>query len=1133
MELVVSNAKSGHENAALAGQANIHVGDTTMQFRRGLRLTAVFSSLLAFAALGAGTASAQVVISQVYGGGGNSGAQYTHDFIEIFNRGSEAVNISGWSVQYASAAGTSWQVTNLSGTLQPGQYYLVQQAAGTGGTTPLPTPDATGSIAMSGTTGKVALVSATSPLAGSCPAGAAVQDMVGFGTANCYEGAAPAPGLSNTTAAIRADAGCTDTNDNSLDFTADTPAPRNTATPLHVCGGGGPEPTAPVVSFASGMVSVSEGDTTANTLTFTVNFSPAIATGETLAFDIDVSGSDPARFSYSGPTHVELDDTDTSPYLITVQTVPNTVTQPNVTVTVTLSDFVGADDGQTSPLSKDGTIVDDDVEIIPINQIQGAGQLSPYAGQTVTTRGIITAVTQSGPRFYIQSTLEDDDGNPATSEGLYVYGIPSPAPSPALAVGDYVIVTGRVSEYIPSTATQLPITELDSNVTVTRISSGHALPDPVVLTPADTATDSDLGYLERYEYMRVTVPSFVATAPSGAGANDEFFGTLEGFERPRREPGVDKFRCGLDPNLPGSRALPPEAPANVPCWDNNPELLRVKTNVIAGSSTLPVRTGTKFANLTGILDYGFERYTILTTSTPVPDTSNAQNGTPVTLPKPTEITVGAFNVEWLGCPTSQSSSCSAPGGAAYNRKVPKIARVIVDYLHMPDIIGFVEIYDTAVLSDVAAHVSAIAAEDPQYQAVQASTTTGAQRLGFLIKRSLVNGTPRVTLNGEAVEYGRGLGVVCPDGVTTTAPAGLLNDRPPQVINVTIRGENGQDFPLTVINNHLKAMGDHENTGPASGAYSCFNFDANGNPVSGGDGIRNRAKRQQNAEFLARLAHDLQQENPGQPIMLIGDFNAYEFNDGYADLTNTVAGTPPADDETVVTGDGVDLVDPDFIVLAQISETPVYSYTYEGNTQVIDQILVNEAALLRTVGLPRIEYALVNADFHQADATNTSNPFGSSDHDPSLAFLDIAAFRTADARIDAADPVATAGVGDTLVYEFTVANNGPDSAANLSVTLELPAGVTFTSLDEAAGWSCNAPEVGEEGSVVCFVDVLESDDPVASFTVEARVMPAADGTTATATLSLSTGSVDPEPQDAILLQTEIIVLPAAIFSDGFE
>src|SRR5687768_13456695 len=96
--------------------------------------------------------SSTIVISQVYGGGGNSGATLRNDFIELFNRGTSPVSLSGWSVQYASSAGTTWQKTDLSAvTLQPGQYYLIQEAQGAGGTTNLPTPDATGAIAMSAT----------------------------------------------------------------------------------------------------------------------------------------------------------------------------------------------------------------------------------------------------------------------------------------------------------------------------------------------------------------------------------------------------------------------------------------------------------------------------------------------------------------------------------------------------------------------------------------------------------------------------------------------------------------------------------------------------------------------------------------------------------------------------------------------------------------------------------------------------------------------------------------------------------------------------------------------------------------------------------------------------------------------
>jgi DNA/RNA endonuclease G (NUC1) len=172
-----------------------------------------------------------VVISQLYGGGGNSGATYTNDFIELLNRSGTAVDLTGWSVQYASAAGTTWQATALTGTIQPGAYYLVQEGAGAGGTTALPTPDASGSIAMSATGGKVALVASTTASSGTCPA---VIDAVSFGTGtDCGFKATKA--TANATAALRLDGGCTFTGDLSADFVIGAPTPRNSASPTHQC----------------------------------------------------------------------------------------------------------------------------------------------------------------------------------------------------------------------------------------------------------------------------------------------------------------------------------------------------------------------------------------------------------------------------------------------------------------------------------------------------------------------------------------------------------------------------------------------------------------------------------------------------------------------------------------------------------------------------------------------------------------------------------------------------------------------------------------------------------------------------------------------------------------------------------
>jgi lamin tail-like protein len=204
-------------------------------------LICLLSGMLGIVSVPARAAPISILISQVYGGGGNSGALYRNDYIELFNPTNATISLNGWSVQYTGATGTTWQGTNLSGSLAAGQYYLVQEAAGSGGTLNLPTPDATGNIAMAATAGKVALVNTVTLLGGTgCPFDASVVDFVGYGTTtDCREGAnAPAP--NNTASVIRSGNGCTDADNNSTDFSTGTPNARNTSSPVNIC----PLPTA-------------------------------------------------------------------------------------------------------------------------------------------------------------------------------------------------------------------------------------------------------------------------------------------------------------------------------------------------------------------------------------------------------------------------------------------------------------------------------------------------------------------------------------------------------------------------------------------------------------------------------------------------------------------------------------------------------------------------------------------------------------------------------------------------------------------------------------------------------------------------------------------------------------------------
>jgi len=222
------------------------------------------------------SASPDLVVSQLFAGGGNSGAPFANDFVELFNRGSTAVDVSSWTVQYASASGATWQATPLSGSVAPGRYYLVQLASAAAGGSALPTPDASGTTNLAVSGGKVALVRDATALAcgataGSCSADANVADLIGYGSAADYEGASAASAPSNTLAEVRAGAGCTDTDANASDFSTGAPTPRNASSPAGSCGSEPPPPSGtsasagvdvdiqPVLSIALERSSVSFG----------------------------------------------------------------------------------------------------------------------------------------------------------------------------------------------------------------------------------------------------------------------------------------------------------------------------------------------------------------------------------------------------------------------------------------------------------------------------------------------------------------------------------------------------------------------------------------------------------------------------------------------------------------------------------------------------------------------------------------------------------------------------------------------------------------------------------------------------------------------------------------------------------
>ncbi len=388
-----------------------------------------------------------VVISQVYGAGGNAGATLRNDFIELFNRGNTPVDLTGWSIQYAPATGTgTWSgSTPLSGTILPGRYYLVQQGAGAGGSVNLPTPDAIGSINMSGTTGKVALISNTTALqSGSCLTGFNVVDFVGFGTANCFEGAGQTPAFGgNANAVFRALDGCQDTNNNAADFSAATAAPRNSASPGGLC----TDPRLTVTPTSRSFSYFEGAGPASGTIAVTGrNLNPAggniTATVSSTAFVVS-----PTSTAYTS---------NTVSTVFTVSLVAGLL-PANGPQSATVT-FEGG--GATATVALSGTV--SSLTITPINIAR------TLVGQSVAVQGRVTSSTYVGGRiFYIQ----DNTG------GMAIYSPNNITDySTQVQLGDLVTVAGGVTIFSGMTElTNLTSFTIDA-------SAGRSVPAPVQVT---------------------------------------------------------------------------------------------------------------------------------------------------------------------------------------------------------------------------------------------------------------------------------------------------------------------------------------------------------------------------------------------------------------------------------------------------------------------------------------------------------------------------------------------------------------------------------------------------------------------------------------------------------------------------
>ena len=597
-----------------------------------------------------------------------------------------------------------------------------------------------------------------------------------------------------------------------------------------------------------------------------------------------------------------------------------------------------------------------------IAEVQGDSHMSPLEGSSVRLKGIVTARTRSG--FYIQTPDAEIDNNPKTSEGILVYT--KTEPTSEATVGNLVSVSGLVKEFRPKTAPNtLAITELEmrKNVDSIRvISTGNELPKAIVLSVADFAAN-DFGQLEKYEGMRVFAEALTVVAPTNGRfdlkngisfSNGVFYAVLKGTPRPFREIGMEiqELLASKDMNA-WKKSIPKMA-----VFDSNPEVLRIESSEQLGAQTIDVTAKAEIENLGGVMHFAYDRYSILTDVDSKPTILGLKKSDPLPPPTDNQFVLAGMNIEnFFDDEDDPAIKEDIVTRESFEIRMKKISLAIRDYLHYPDIIGVTEAENLSGLKRLADKINsdAVAAkhENPKYEAYLIDGNDGRGiDVGYLVKSSRVK-VVKIEQFGKDAKFKN----------PVDKDEDILNDRPPLMLQVKIENRaGGEPFPLTVITNHLKSFLGY-------------------NDLKDG-GLRVRTKKKLQAEFLANFVQERQKANPSENIVLLGDFNAYQFNDGITDIIGTIKGKPATAEEILMPSP--DLVDPDLIDLVDLIQSDQrYSYTFDGNAQVLDHVLINEPMRKFLVGFG---YGRFNADFPEIYRNDQNRVERYSDHDAAVAYF---------------------------------------------------------------------------------------------------------------------------------------------------
>ncbi|TBR40071.1 MULTISPECIES: lamin tail domain-containing protein [Dyella] len=856
------------------------------------------------------------------------------EFVELFNAGSTAVDLSGYKLNASNASGTTGtRLTFAAGSsIAPGCHVLLTNSA-SGGYSGAVAGDFKYSTGVTDDGGLALL-----------DAGGTLVDQVGLSTGSAYKAGTPLASLGSTNAdkgysrIINSAGFPQNTGDNSADFVVVTPTtPHNAASECAVM--------APAVSIADATATV-HGATDV-TMAFTVSLNqPAPAGGVSVHAVTQDDTATVAHGDYiAADTTVNFAEGEKqATFNVTVH--GRSTGTSDKAFTVHLSDAIG---GVT--ITRDtaiGAILYDIPVAAEIWQIQGREQASPLLGKSVMTRGnIVTAVGPAG--FNMQTPDKRADDDKLTSNGIYVFT----GSKPAVAMGDVVDVDAVVDSYYN-------LTELKSP-TVTVTAHNARLPAPVVFdqkTPSSNPDTLSCGAtnFQCFVGMRVRIDNGMINT------GNKRFSTQPYAEVSITANGKRSLR------LPGVRySVPVPEGVELPNWSGNPEVFKMNT---ADFGAVPVNTpyvaGTTF-RAEGVISYDFGAYTFIPTSITIKQAAPLPRAVSAT---PSQaVRIGALNTERF-CDSEFNTTFTCSGDSTEPTpdqvvlKTQRLSAYIGSVLKLPDVLSVEEVKSLTVLEGLARQLGDDYPAKYQAYLVPGHDPSGIN-VGFLVRTDRVQVLSVRQLAADETWNDNG----------STA---FVHDHPPLLLTAQSRGMRFQ-----VISVHPKAR---------------TNVDKDNATA-----VRDRQKRFEQAKSLAVQVQKLQQAHPLMPLLVVGDFNAYQFSDGWVDVVGLISGRYKDSENQLKLGNNI--VRPalwnavesvpendrySFLFTENFGEIQGYTKAGSGNTgrsvptvQVLDHALLNWAASLRFM---KMQYGRADLDApaqtldDAARATDWTKAIGASDHD---------------------------------------------------------------------------------------------------------------------------------------------------------